>query len=228
MALSEKQHGRTWTQVIVYDVLRVWARVVMPVLFRFRAYGREYYPETGGALICSNHQSHFDPVFVGLTCNRRMSYVARKSLFKSVIFRWIIEFLDAIPIDRDGGGASGLKETLKRLKRGEVVLIFPEGTRTPNGKVGRLKPGFCALARRSKVPIIPVGFDGAYEAWSRKAKVPRFAAVTVEIGEPIYPHQFDQYDDDQLLDEVERRMKACYDRAHRNCVDGVTDAYHPF
>src|SRR6185369_4246968 len=95
--------------------------------------------------------------------------------------------LDAIPIDRDGLGLAGLKETLKRLKRGEMVLIFPEGTRTPDGQVAPLKPGFCAIARRANVPLVPVAIDGAFDAWPRFSPVPRPATIHVEFGPPIEP-----------------------------------------
>ena len=92
----------------------------------------------------SNHQSHLDPVLVGLASDQRLNYLARDTLFGFAPFRWLINSLDAIPIDREGLGLGGLKETLKRLKRGESVLMFPEGTRTRDGEVGRLRPGFCA------------------------------------------------------------------------------------
>jgi 1-acyl-sn-glycerol-3-phosphate acyltransferase len=215
VSLSELKFGRSWFQVVTYDVLRFLARGVMPGVMRFRVHGRENYPTTGGALICSNHQSFFDPVLVGLTCNRRMNYVARKTLFDVIGLRQLISFLDAIPVERDGIGLSGLKETLKRLKRGELVLIFPEGTRTRDGDMSRLLPGFCTLARRGKVPIVPIGFDGAYDAWPRMRWLPGWARVSVFIGEPIWPDEFRGWEDAELLAEVERRMRTCFEAARR-------------
>lgn len=180
---------------------------------RIRAHGRENYPSTGGGLICSNHQSHYDPVVVGLTCDRRMNYVARKTLFDSLLVRGIISFLDAIPLERDGNGLGGIKETLKRLKRGELVLIFPEGTRTTDGDMHDLLPGFCVLARRGKVPIIPVGFDGAFEAWPRSRIIPGWAPISVHIGKPILPSEFAEWDDERLLNEIQVRMRECFEAA---------------
>lgn len=219
MPLSEVQHGRTTRQVVIYDVLRTFARSLTPALVRLRAEGRENYPPTGGALVCSNHQSHFDPIFVGLTCDRRMNYVARKTLFRVTLFRWLIEFLDAIPIERDGIGIGGLKETLRRLKRGELVLLFPEGTRTKNGEMGKILPGFCALARRGKVPIVPVGFDGGFAAWPRSRLLPGWSHVHVVIGEAISPDTFRDWDDDQLIEELEKRIRVCFERARRMSHD---------
>ena len=103
--------------------------------------GRANIPKTGAVLVVSNHQSHLDPTLVGAGCDRRMNYLARETLFHFAPLRWLIRSLDAIPIDRDGLGLNGIKESLRRLKRGEMVLIFPEGTRTRDGDVAPFRPG---------------------------------------------------------------------------------------
>ena len=148
-------------------------RLAAVAVFKIRCFGRELVPQSGGGLVLSNHQSNLDPVLIGLACERRLNYVARTTLFRSAAFRWMVAALDAIPIDREGGGLGGLKETLKRLKRGEMVLLFPEGTRTPDGEVHAIKPGFCAIARRAAVPLVPVALDGAFDAWPRQRRFPR-------------------------------------------------------
>jgi 1-acyl-sn-glycerol-3-phosphate acyltransferase len=178
--------------------------------FNIRCGGREKVPASGGGLMLSNHQSNLDPVLVGLASKRRLNYVARKTLFKFPPFRWLINSLDAISIDREGTGLDGLKETLKRLKRGEIVLLFPEGTRTPDGEVQAMKPGFCAVARRSAVPILPVALDGAWHAWPRQQKLPRRAVIHVQFGDPIEPAEINRLTDEQLVSEVERRIRACH------------------
>ncbi|MBC8867851.1 MAG: 1-acyl-sn-glycerol-3-phosphate acyltransferase [Planctomycetes bacterium] len=196
-----------------YSFLRVLSRLVVVLFFRIRCRNRQRVPTEGGALVCSNHQSFFDPVLVGVGFHRRLNYLARKTLFRFGPFRWMIEFLDAIPIDREGFGLGGIKETLKRLKRGEMVLIFPEGTRTTDGEVSRLKPGFVALARRGKVPLLPIGLDGAYESWPREAPLPRPAPIHVWFGEPITPAMMDDLTDEQLVEELERRIRHCHAQA---------------
>ena len=190
---------RTFVQRLGYDTLRVLARLTSVMLFRLRVAGRENWPADGGGLVCSNHQSYFDPPLVGLTCDRRMNYLARESLLRIPGLAQLILFLDAIPIDREGGGLAGLKETLKRLKAGELVLIFPEGTRTHDGEVAPLKPGFIAVARRSKVPLVPVGLDGAYQAWPRTSRLPRPSRLAVVIGPPILPDEVAAMADEDLL-----------------------------
>src|SRR5262245_44914432 len=192
---------RTLFQRCGYDVLRVLARTVGVSFFGLRIAGRQHWPAAGGGLICANHQSMFDPPLVGLTCSRRMNYLARDTLFPVPILGPLIRFLDAIPIDRDGVGLSGIKDTLRRLKAGELVLMFPEGTRTHDGEVKPLKPGFLSLARRGGVPLIPVGLDGAFQVWPRSARWPRFGRLTVAIGQPISAEQISRQDDAELLAE---------------------------
>lgn len=207
-----------------YDSLRVVVRIMVVLACGIRGCGREYIPKSGGALVLSNHQSHLDPVIIGTCFNGRLNYVARDTLFGFAPFRWLIESLDAIPIDREGMGLSGIKETLRRLKREEMVLLFPEGTRTEDGWVAPLKPGFCALARRAKVPLLPVALDGAFTAWPRWQKYPRRAMIQVQIGEPIWPEQVAKLSDEELVAEVRRRLVQCHAAArrgieHTRCVN---------
>ncbi|MEX2185845.1 MAG: lysophospholipid acyltransferase family protein [Pirellulales bacterium] len=199
------------------------------IVFRVRCYGREFVPDSGGGLVMSNHQSNMDPVLVGLAAKRRLNYLARETLFGFAPFRWLIQSLDAIAIDREGLGLSGLKETLRRLKRGELVLMFPEGTRTRDGEFAPLKPGFCALARRANVPLVPVAVAGAFEAWPRSRMLPRPSAVRVQFGPPLWPSDIARLDDEALLAEVERRLKECFAMARQrngNNGCGASQARH--
>ena len=207
---KSKMSSRSLAQRLTHDTLRVIARLISVLLFRLRVVGRENWPAEGGGLICSNHQSYFDPPIVGLTCNRRMNYLARDGLFRVPVLKQVIQFFDSIPIDREGGGLAGLKETLKRLKAGELVLIFPEGTRTRDGEVAPLKPGFIAVARRSDVPLVPVALDGAFQAWPRTARLPRPTRLAVVIGPPIQPDEIAALTDEDLLAELEQRILTCH------------------
>lgn len=193
--------------------LKFTCRLTAVAMFNIRCHGREKIPPSGGGLMLSNHQSNLDPVLIGLACDRRLNYVARKTLFRFAPFRWLINSLDAIPIDREGLGFEGLKETLRRLKRGELVLLFPEGTRTPDGLVHAIKPGFCAVARRAGVPVVPVALDGAFDAWPRHCRRPRTAVIHLDFGDPIGPAEIERMSDDALVAEVERRIRDCHARA---------------
>lgn len=205
---------RTLAQRWAYSALRVICRLSFVVFYRVRIEGREHIPASGAALVCSNHQSHLDPIVVGLAFDRRLNFVARKSLFTNPAFGWLIRFLDAIPLDRDGFSISGIKETLKRLKRGEMVLIFPEGTRTADGNLGMIKPGAAALAKRGNVPVVPIGFDGAFQIWPRKNFIPwPIGVIDIVVGEPLSAAQIEGMNDDALIAELERRIGNCHERA---------------
>lgn len=198
-----------------YGFLHIMCRLLATVLLQIRVSGRGQVPRTGGVLVLSNHQSHLDPVLIGLACDRRLNYLARQTLFRFTPFRWLIQSLDAIPIDREGLGLAGLKETLRRLKRGEMVLIFPEGTRTRDGEVATLKPGFSALAGRAGVPLVPVAIAGAYDAWPRRRLLPWPSTIHIRFGAPILPDELAQLDERALVAEVAHRIQACHARARR-------------
>lgn len=204
---------RSLAKRLWYGYLHVTCRLAAVTLFRVRVEGRKHVPRFGGALVLSNHQSHFDPVIIGLASDRRLNYVARKTLFGLAPFRWLINSLDAIPIDRDGLGLDGLKTTLRRLRDGEMVLLFPEGTRTRDGEVGRLKPGFSVLVERTGVPIVPVAIEGSYDAWPRTRRFPRLSTLQIEFGPPISAEEAAKFDDRALVFEVGQRIRACHERA---------------
>ncbi len=196
-------------------LLRFVARLAAVGVFRFRCHGCHLIPSTGGGLVLSNHQSNLDPVLIGLACDRGLNYVARQTLFRFPLLGWLMTSVGAFPIDREGTGLGGLKETLRRLNRGEIVVLFPEGTRTPDGEVHAMRPGFCAIARRAGVPLWPVAIDGAFDAWPRRQRWPRPAVIHVQFGQPIEPTEIAEWSDQRLLAEVERRIRDCQARAHR-------------
>ncbi|MFO0940801.1 MAG: lysophospholipid acyltransferase family protein [Pirellulales bacterium] len=198
-----------WFKRLFYHVLRYMARVVGVLFFELRCYGRENLP-SGSALVLSTHQSHFDPVLVGLLFNDRLNYLARRTLFNNKLFAGLIRLLDAIELDRDRSGLAGLKETLKRLKAEEKVLIFPEGTRTTDGKISPLKPGFLAVARRSQALLVPVTVTGAYEVLPRGVKLPIRYPIRIQIGQPVKFCDYEHLSDDQTLQLLALRLQTGY------------------
>ena len=207
--------SRPLSKRLGYDAIHTLCRLVGVLGFGVRVFDRDNAPRDGAALVCANHQSFFDPVLVGLALDVRLNYLARKNLFEVPGLKQLIEFLDAIPIDRDGPGLAGLRETMKRLKRGEQVLIFPEGTRTRDGEVAALKSGFITLARRTKVPLVPIGIDGAYQAWPRTQRLPSISQIVLVVGETLTTEQVAALDDAALIDELETRIRDCHAQARR-------------
>jgi len=179
------------------------------LVYRVRYSGQENIPATGGVLVVSNHQSHFDPPLVGIGSKRQMNYVARRTLFSFRPFGWLLRSVDAIPIDRDGFGLGGIKESLRRLKNGEMVLIFPEGTRSADGEIAPFRPGFTTLAVRSGAAILPAAVDGAFQVWPRSKKFPGLGRIRVHYGTLMTPDEIAGRSDRELVAEVERRVRAC-------------------
>ena len=202
--------NRAW-----YQLCRHFLQLVAALVYRVGYSGRENIPAAGGVLIVSNHQSHFDPPLVGIGCWRQMNYVARRTLFNFRPFGWLLKSVGAIPIDRDGIGLSGIKESLKLLKRGEMVLIFPEGTRTRDGEIGPFRPGFTALAARSNAVILPVAIEGAFQVWPRTKKFPGLGKIRVRYGQPIPHAEIAGRDEREVLAEVERRVRECQTELRR-------------
>jgi 1-acyl-sn-glycerol-3-phosphate acyltransferase len=170
---------------------RVWYRFVQQSVLHLtaasggvRATGRENVPTEGGVLLISNHLSHLDVFVLGLLLPRHLNYVARSTLFTPVLGP-LIRSVGGFPIQRDGAGAQGFKETMRRLRGGSIVTFFPEGTRSHDGELGELKPGIAALASRAGVPVVPAGLAGTFEAWPRGARLPRPRAIRVHYGEAI-------------------------------------------
>jgi len=188
-----------------YSVLWCPCWAIAALWFRFRSVGRENVPADGPVLLVSNHQSHLDPVLVGIACPRQMRFLARHSLFFWPL-SWLIRSLGAVPIDRERGGLGGIKATLQLLKENEAVLAFPEGTRTRDGQLQSFMPGFCALARRSGATIVPVAIDGAYAAMPRGSHFPRPQSIRLGFAAPIRKEQYETWTDDQIAEIVTDRI----------------------
>lgn len=143
----------------------------------FRTFGKSRMPKTGPVLIIANHESFWDPPIVGITVDRRITYMARKTLFANKIGSYLMRMQGAFTVDQDGSGLDGIKTALQLLDMGEAVLVFPEGTRTPDGEMKEFMAGIVLLIRRAKVPVLPVGLAGAYDAWPCHAARPKWSPL---------------------------------------------------
>ncbi len=190
-----------------YRFIKSFCWLCCKLLLRLRWSGTENVPLSGPLILATNHQSHLDPVLVGVACPRQMKAMARHTLFFWPL-SWLIRSLGAVPVNREQGVIGGVKATLKMLKDGEAVLLFPEGTRTHDGKLQPLMPGFCALARRSEATIVPVAIDGAFHVLPRGAWFPRRLPVRVTFYPPIRPDEQQRLSDDELVELVTARISS--------------------
>ncbi|MBN1490273.1 MAG: 1-acyl-sn-glycerol-3-phosphate acyltransferase [Phycisphaerae bacterium] len=192
---------------LYYRFCRLGCQIFYLLLGKGRVFGTERVPKTGGVILACNHQSFFDPVLATLALPRECDYMARDTLFRNALFRRLIESLNAFPVRRGETDTAAIKETLRRLKAGRLITVFPEGTRTLDGRIGPLQPGAAALAKKAKVPIIPVVIEGAFEAWPRHHVLPRPGTISVRYGTPIIPAEHPEMNAAALMREVARQLR---------------------
>lgn len=177
----------------VYGISHYFAAVTYDMFFRGEVVGTENLPKSGPFLIAANHASHLDPPLIGSRVPRQMSFFARKTLWAGGLASWWLDAVDTIPVDRDGGQDVGaLKRVLRALGNGRVLILFPEGTRSPDGKLQSPKPGVGFIVCKTQVPVVPARIFGSFDAFGRGAKVPRLGVpVSVVFGKPLPPAVYD-------------------------------------
>jgi 1-acyl-sn-glycerol-3-phosphate acyltransferase len=150
--------------------------------FRWRVYNAERVPLSGPLILASNHASFLDPPLVGAALHRDLNYLARESLFRYPGVGWILRQVNSVPVDREGGGARGLKAILDRLFKGGGIILFPEGTRTRDGNFQPARSGIGLAVIKSDAPVVPVRVFGTYEAYGKHVRFPRPFPVTVKFA----------------------------------------------
>jgi 1-acyl-sn-glycerol-3-phosphate acyltransferase len=205
---------RSALQLAWYRLIRMMFATMAAVLLRWRATGRQNVPNSGGVLLISNHLSYLDVFFLGIPLRRPLNYVARSTLFFPVLgpIMWSV---GAFPIQREGMGASGMKETLKRLRAGGIVTLFPEGTRSRDGELAPLKPGIAVLVRRAGVPVVPVGLAGTFEVWPRSRLILSLHPVRIHYGEAILPGELAGMETEAITSMIRERLVECRREAFR-------------
>ena len=141
----------------------------------------------GPVILAANHQSFLDPPFAGSASDRAIYFLARRSLLDGAFFGWLLPKLNVIPVDSEGGkDRTALKALIRILKAGDGTLVFPEGQRSPDGKLQPALPGLGLVIAKTLAPVVPMRIFGAFEAWPLHEKWPRPGRVTVVVGEPIH------------------------------------------
>lgn len=157
---------------LVYRLARGTMRLYLWARHRFSVEGREHLPQEGGALIVANHQSFLDIPLISASTRRHVCFVARRSLADSALMGFIMRHCGAVLIQRGAPDRGALREIAAHLEAGDLVAIFPEGTRTRDGSVGDFKGGVLFAARKAGVPVIPAGIRGSFAVWPRGRRLP--------------------------------------------------------
>ena len=173
---------------LLWRALWVPCRILASVVFDFKAYGVPNVPRAGGVLLLTNHQSYLDPVLLAMHLGRPVSFLAKDDLFKVPGLSWLIRNLHAFPVKPNGRDAGPLKESIRLLRSGRVLNIFPEGERSFDGALLPVLPGAALVVRKAKVPVVPCVLDRTYRAWPRGRPLFGRSPVRVLYGEPMTLH----------------------------------------
>lgn len=176
---------RTRGQRIIYVVARVFFTYLSKLFWRATFTGLEHIPATGGFIVAPVHRSNIDTFpMIGMT-KRYMSFMGKDSLWKTKISAWFFTGLGGYPVKRGTPDRQALKSCIEVVKRGEGLVLFPEGTRQFGPKVMPLLEGTAYIASKANVPIIPIGIGGTEKAMPKGAKMIHFSKVHYELGPPI-------------------------------------------
>jgi 1-acyl-sn-glycerol-3-phosphate acyltransferase len=171
---------------MIYKALQLIGFLLFVLLFRLKVKGVENIPKDGGAIICANHSSYLDPIILGIAIPRKVHHMAKDELFKNPFFARIITFFNAFPVKRGFFPSKAFKTVVDLLKDGELVIIYPEGTRSRNGKIQRAKLGIGVIVSLvGDIPIIPTRIIGTHRALPTGAFMIRLKRCEVRFGKPL-------------------------------------------
>ena len=174
-------------QTPILDLARPAFHGFCRAYFGLKLAGIDNIPPDGPLIITPNHQTYADPALVTIPVRRRVYYMAWSRLFEIPVFSWMIRRLRAFPVRIESTGPSSMREAVRLLQAGHVVMIFPEGERTHTGRVERFKPGAFRLAASLRVPVLPVTITGGHESWPPRRVFPRPGRITITYHRVLEP-----------------------------------------
>lgn len=180
----------------IYQSIRLFLLAIFKIFFRIKVNGKDNLPKDGGVIIMSNHISAYDPPLLAAIFDRPVRFMAKKELFENPVMRFVLFLADSFPVDRSRTDITAVKKALSVLKNDEVLGLFPEGTRRPEGKLGKPKSGSVMLAVKSGVPILPIGIKN----------IKKSGRITINIGPTFMMDQFAK----KKLNSKERKEAALY------------------
>lgn len=184
--MRERNLFYTFARFVVRLGLRLWLRL--------ESHGAKHVPAEGGCLLASNHASYLDPPIIGCGLPHRIvRFMARDTLFRSRLARWFMNRVECVPIDRTRGDVAALRKGIQVLRSGGVLAVFPEGTRTRDGRLQPPKGGMGFLIAKAGVPVVPVYIDGSFRACPKGSIWVKPVKVRVYYGPPIQPAELLKY-----------------------------------
>ncbi len=196
-------------QPVVWQIGRSLCRLVAAALFDLKVSGLENLPKRGGALVVCNHQSYLDPVVLSAKVRRPLHFMGKEELFEGPpVCARLLRALGAFPVHQGQRDLHAVREAIARLGAGQLVNIFPEGARTPDGEIGTIQEGIALIDRRAHVPLVPAVIAGAYEAWPIHRRFPRPWPIRVQFGPPMEVADLTPRQITAVVDQTLRRMFA--------------------
>ncbi|MDE0299816.1 MAG: lysophospholipid acyltransferase family protein [Candidatus Poribacteria bacterium] len=200
------QHFSFWTDSVPYRWSQRCLGAAFTGLCNLEAHGNEHVPRKGGVLLLSNHVSYLDPFIVGTTARREFYFMTRDNMFGIPLLGKLLALHNAYPVKRGTADRSALRRTISLLKDGHAVLIFPEGTRSKDGNLGKARDGVSFIIHNADVPAIPVYLAGANCLMPRRSKWVRPAKLSTHFGPPIDFSEARETEDKRLMYQRMSRM----------------------
>ena len=170
-----------------YVVIRAILRFIMRIAFSMQVEGKDNVPKEGGVILAANHSSLLDPVVVGCATDRRIRFMAKRELFNNPLLGALASGLGAFPVQRGKDDRNAFHIALRVLRDGEVLGMFPEGTRSPDGRLQKAYSGAAILAEKTDAYLVPVGIIGTGKVMRKGTIIPRRERICVRFGKPINP-----------------------------------------
>jgi 1-acyl-sn-glycerol-3-phosphate acyltransferase len=205
--MAEVKNKEGLARRIWWEIWRFISVGTVRLMYRVSVWGKENIPCKGSVLVLSSHQSFLDPMLCQGWLRRPFYFVPRDTLFVG-FWGWVIDSYYTIPINQEKPGLNSMRAIIDVLKRGHIVCLYPEGSRTDDGKIAEIKPGFSLLVRRSGTTMVPMAIDGIFERWPRTQKYPRPGGrVGVMYGKPIPAQRLEQLGEERFIAEFNRIMQ---------------------
>jgi 1-acyl-sn-glycerol-3-phosphate acyltransferase len=171
---------------LVYNIFYNLAKILAKTFYSMKVIHPERMIEEGPLILAVNHSSYFDPPLAGICSKRAVYYLARKNLLEWPILGPLFPQMNVIPVERDGNDMSALRGLIKKIKDGNGIVLFPEGTRSKDGNLQSAKAGIGLIIAKTQAPVLPMRIFGAYEAFPKGTRGLKLTKIKVVLGEPIY------------------------------------------